>query len=538
MSRYIYLFRPFITLVVLASIITGTAALQQHAQAAAPSTLIVAYAENPTTLDPAIDYDGIGPVLMRAAYESLVSYKGTNPNAIQGVLAISWTANTARTVWVFHLRKGVMFHDGTPVNAAAVQYSIDRILAINQAPAFILGQFMTPKGIKVLDPSTIQFNLTSPAPRLLSAMAAQWGNWIVSPSTLQKHSVKNDWGQAWIAAGHDAGSGPYMLTSYQPNGNITFEKFPGYWRGWSGPHIDRVIITFVLNEATRRSLIEKGGADITENFTPQDMSAMATNPQLKEDTTATLQNETLVATEYGPFASTAARQALSYAFDYSAITDHVLKGLATTAHGVLAAGTYGQNSSLATYPTNLAKARQLLAKAGIKPGTTVTLWDVQGDNVGHDIALVAQGQLDQIGLNVKLQDVDNASFSNVQFSTSPASKRPNLWVLNWYPDYNDPVDWLSPLYHTQVNGYGSANAGLYHNTQVDNLLAQASVTTDDAKRQVLYNQIQQILTWSDPAAVAVCDLHDNIVYRSSIKGYYSNPAYVKTFDFYSMSRSS
>lgn len=499
-------------------------------------TIVVAYNYNPTSLDPGIAYDGLGPLLFRNCYEQLIRLKGSSSTQYEGELATHWTSNAAKTVWTFYLRKGVRFHDGTPFTAEAVHYSIERTLAINQSPAFIMGQFMTANEVKVVDPYTVQFRLKKPAPDLLAAMASQWGNWIVSPAAIKAHTVKNDWGRAWLA-NHDAGSGPYTLKSYVPNSSITMVRFPDYWRGWSGRHINRIVVTFATQEATRRSLIEKGDADITLTFSPQNLRAMAREPQLKEDVTPGVLQEVLVPTVAGPFASPKARLALTYAFDYDAMNKQFLKGFAVQAQGPVAHGIFGHDFALPVPHTDMAKAKQLFAQAGVKPGTRLTAWYISGDLLAREIALITQAQLGQLGFNVQISERDGAAYINAQGappSSEPVSQRPNLWVSNWFPDYSDPIDVITPLYHTRTSSAGAVNMGLYSNHQVDTLLAQAAVTADRARQQQMFNKIQQILTWSDPAAVFISDASNSYVYRATLHGYYSNPIYGYSFDFYPM----
>ena len=497
-------------------------------------TLALAYDAAPASIDPAVAYDGAGPLVLRAPYEALVRMKGTSTTDIEGVLATSWSSDPRKTIWTFQLRHGVLFHDGTPFNAAAVQFNIDRMLAVNQAPAFIIGQFLTPAGIKVLGPYTIQFRLKDPAPRLLYAMASQWGNWMISPTAIMQHTAKNDHAQAWLAS-HEAGTGPYMFSQFVPNQSITLVQFPKYWRGWSGHHVRKVVITYVLQDVSRRSLVEQGGADISMDFTPEDLSALKGNRSVVVDDGYGLITVTLIPTEYGPFADPRARLALEYAFDYNGLIKGLLQGFAHRAQGPVAFATYGHDNSLPIYQTDMAKAKQLLAEAGVKPGTSVSLMYQAQDERQKDIATVAQGQLSQLGLNVQLQPRDGTTYFNALFGTQPIAQRPNLWAGQWYPDYNDAVDWISPLYHSKdASGGGSANGGMYHNAQVDKLLAQATVALDPAQQKRLLARIQEILTVTDPAVVPVAEIPNTTVYRSSLHGYSYNSVYTLTYDFYTM----
>ncbi len=499
-------------------------------------TVVLAYYGSPATIDPAIAYDYAGPPVVRGAYDRLVHMKGTSTSELEGDLATRWSSNAQKTVWTFWLRKGVTFHDGTPFNADAVKFSVQRVLAINSAPAYIYGQFMTAKDVEVVNPYEVRFHLNAPAPRFLYALASQYATWMVSPTAVKKHTVKNDWAQGWLGT-HDAGTGPYMISQYTPAQSAVLVKFPGYWRGWSGPHVSRVIISFVDQDSTRREMLEKGSADISLSFTPEDMLAMAKNPDLVVDSNSIVANWTLIPTEYGPFASKDARLALQYAFDYNAFSNGLMKGFARPAQGPLTHYADGHDNSLPVYKTDLNKARQLFAAAGVKPGTTMTLEYNVADETLKDVALVAQGQLDQLGFKVVLEPRSAATyFNDGLFGTAPVAQRPNLWVGGWSGDYNDAIAWFLPLYNTknQATGAGGANAGVYSNKEVDKLTAQAAVTVNPATRQRLVNRIQHILMVDDPAAVYVAEQTNSTTYRKELHGYYYNTIDILTYDFYAM----
>ncbi|HWE63514.1 MAG TPA: ABC transporter substrate-binding protein, partial [Chloroflexota bacterium] len=249
----------------------ASGASPRAARAAASDTIVMAYGSAPFSIDPAISYDYAGPAIMRTIYEPLVRMQGSSLTNLEGVLATSWSANAGKTVWTFHLRHGVVFHDGTPFNAAAVKFSIQRMEAINQAPAYVFAQFVSPNDVKTPDQYTVQLVLHASAPRLPYALASQYGSFMVSPTAIKAHQVKGDWAQKWIAAGHDAGSGAYSMGQYVPNQFISFDKFPRYWRGWSGHHVSHVVLQWVNSDTTRSEMIQRGDADIANYFTPQDM---------------------------------------------------------------------------------------------------------------------------------------------------------------------------------------------------------------------------------------------------------------------------
>jgi peptide/nickel transport system substrate-binding protein len=187
------------------------------------------------------------------------------------------------------------------------------------------------------------------------------------------------------------------------------------------------------------------------------------------------------------------------------------------------------------YPTDLAKAKALLAKTGVAPGTRMTLWYQAEDEITKDASEVLQAQLSQIGINLSIQAVESTTLTGTFYSNKPASQRPNFIAWYWYPDYNDAGDWLYPQYDSsQVAGAGS-NGGYYKNATVDKLLAQAAATVDPAARSALYMKVQQVLV-ADPPAIWLADLPETTAVRQSLHGYVLNPAYTDSFDYYALSK--
>lgn len=500
-----------------------------HPAAAPADTVIVAAAEAPVDMDPATSYDSQAAAVLRGEYESLVALRGSSTTDIVGALAQSWTANAAHSVYTFHLRHGVTFHDGTPFTAEAVRASYARELTLNQGPAFIIGQFVTPKGIKVLDPYTVEFDLTAPSTVFLQAMTSVWGTHIISPTAIKQHPKDL---HTWLQS-HDAGTGSYMLSSIVPGQSYSLVRYPQYWGGWSGHHAARVLVRIVTADATRRELVSRGDADIANQLTAEDMQALARDPGLDATPRYGARNLSLVMDVYGPLASTAARQAMLYAFDYTAFTKDLLHGYGRQAQGPMPRTMSGHNDSLLLYPTDLTRAAALLKQAGVARGTKLTLWYQAEDETTKYAAEVMQGQLAQLGLSLSVQAVSSTTLTGTYYSNKPAAQRPNFIAWYWYPDYNDAGDWLFPQYDSsQVAGAGS-NGGYYRNHTVDTLLEQAAKTVDTAARIALYKRAQQALV-ADPPAVWLADLPETTAVRRALHGYVFNAAYTDTYDYYAM----
>jgi peptide/nickel transport system substrate-binding protein len=177
-----------------------------------PKIVTYAVLSEMVTLDPSTEFSNSIMVLCNV-YEPLIWYQPWQSPPFVPALATSWESSDNSQTWIFHLRQGVKFHDGTPFNATAVKYSIERTIALGQGAAFI---WAIVKEIKVVDTYTVQFNLSSPTPLDVVA-SASYGAWIMSPNVanVAKQAGYTN-ASAWFNAGHDDGSGPYMVSKWDP----------------------------------------------------------------------------------------------------------------------------------------------------------------------------------------------------------------------------------------------------------------------------------------------------------------------------------
>ncbi|MCB0075229.1 MAG: hypothetical protein KDE20_27420, partial [Caldilineaceae bacterium] len=189
------------------------------ADSAAASTsgnLVATYAHGGTfpDLDPSSSYSNDNVVLSNV-YETLTFYNPPGSAETLGPkLAVAWEASDDATEWTFTLREGVTFHDGTPFNADAVKFSLERTKELGLGAAFILDPI---ESIEAVDDLTVRFTLSYPAPLDL-ILSSGYGAWMLSPSAADKDN-------AWFNAGNDAGTGPYTITAYDPSARAVVDAY-------------------------------------------------------------------------------------------------------------------------------------------------------------------------------------------------------------------------------------------------------------------------------------------------------------------------
>jgi peptide/nickel transport system substrate-binding protein len=524
----------------LAAPLAGTLGAPAPVQAQAdPATLTIAMNGTPSDLDPHSAYDYRSAIALRGPYEQLIALKGSATDEYEGLIAESWESNADKSVWTFRIRPGVTFHDGTPVDAEAVRASFERFLTLAIGPYTALLRFVPdPSRITAPDPMTVVFDCGKPQPLFESYLTSQYGPIVMNTKAAMAQEVDGDLGHGWAMTNQEGlGTGPYRIVAFEPGQQLEMERYEGYWRGWEGNHFQRVVIRVVPENETRRQLIESGDVDIVDNLTPEALQAMEQNPDLVVDKSYSAEVDYLMLTVAGPLATPEARQALCYAFPYDEVVQGVYKGYGKRAIGPVAEVVRGHDPATFTYPTDLAKARELLAAAGVPEGTEVTLMQESGDENVKTAVQLFQANLTEIGLSLNVTTVDLATFTATVFGDAPAEERPMVMPWFWWPDYNDAWNHLYPQISCEAWGSKGTNSGYYCNGRVGELLNASRDEPDPAKYQAALSEIQQIVTRDDPAAIYYLQRQWTTILRKQIQGFVFNPINIGTYDFYRLSRS-
>jgi peptide/nickel transport system substrate-binding protein len=507
------------------------------AQEGSSGTLQVLLTAGTEDIDPHYSYSTLSSTVALMVYEMLLILKGDSADEFEPMLAESWEASEDQSTYTFKLFPDVMFQDGTPANAQAVKDSYTRWIELEGSPVNVITRFCdSPDKMEVVDDTTLRFNLGSPQPLFLAAMASAYGPSVISPTAIAENATKEDpYAHEWAKASA-VGSGPYTLESNSLNEGLVLKKFDGYHRGWEGNHFDQIIFRVVPEDGTRRQLLERGEADAAAfNLTFEAVEAMRSNPDLQVveyPTTAVswvIMNAPRLLTKE-------VRQGLSYAFPYDDVINEVFKGLMKRS-GPIADSVRGYDPDVFLYQTDLDKAKELILAGGFKEGDVFEYMVDSTLESEQVIAQLFQANLQQMGFDLELVSVDYATLEATVFGDAPPEERPHMIAgWGWWPDYNDPWNQLWPNFTEANVGGGGSNAGGWVNERFEEIMAEAEHFENEEQLDELMKEAQNILTEQDPPVIYYGQVVRYTVLGADIQGFVPNPLYLDSFNIYGMSR--
>jgi peptide/nickel transport system substrate-binding protein len=489
--------------------------------AQAAKVLRIAVSETRDPLDPAVYYGTSDMIIPFNTQETLVRYKmGTYE--IEPLLADSWEVKDGGKAVAFKIRDGVKYIDGTKFNAESVKFEIERAIKINQGPGWMLTDFIDQ--VVVDGEQRLTLNLKRKVPGYLHYLAGAWAIRFQSPAAYKANEKDGDLGKAW-AVTNTAGTAPYRIESYEKESRVVLVKNDGYWGGWKGNHIERVIINVIKEPATLRLQLEAGDRDVVfVPLKPADYAALGKNPNvvLGQYPSGTHYLMTLKCNQ-PPTDNKLVRQALSYAFNYDQVIGKIYGGNGQRI-GPLSLGLEGDSPSLHThYRFNLEKAKELLAQAGYPKGG-LKLKGISRP-VDPNLRLVFElFQSDLKKLNVDLEVVELAGAPWREQWRDPKADW-NMLAHYWTPDSIEAGGAVFPLY--KCEGYlepGASNWTRLCNKKADELFQKTIEEADAKKRIANMQQVAQILLDEAPV-VWMFWIKDVWPYRKTIKNFRYNGYY-------------
>jgi len=536
-----------------------------------PDTFVVATIGGPETLDPAAAYDSASGEVLQMVYETLIYYVGESTTEYEGILADEWEVSADGMTYRFHIRDGIYFHNGNELTPEDVEYSIERSLVQDYvgAPTWMLYEPLLGIGtsshlddgslrplsdltsvVEVVDGNWVEFYLATPYEPFLQILCGWWGG-IVDEDWCIEHG---DWdgtqasyeelngpeANAWPLDLITNGTGPFELEYWEKAVEVSMVRNDNYWG--EPANFERFIIKDVQEWTTRKLMLEDGAVDYAyvptlnyaemegaENITAyEDLPLVQCegfffNYEISADS-AFIGSGQLdgqgIPTNF--FTDEDVRKGFTYCFDWEAYIDEAMMGYGVQPASPVVKGLSYYNEDLDTlYSHDAAKAEEHF-KAAFggelwEKGFTMTL----AYNSGNDTRKVACEIL-----------ADNINALNPKFHVTAA---PQEWTsygaqmyaqilpcfqVGWIPDFFDAHNFIYTWMHE--GGYW-AYFQSYNNPEATDLIEEAIVSTDSARRQEIYDELAQIY-YDDCPGILLVQPTGNRYFQDWVKGFYFNPA--------------
>ncbi len=439
--------------------------------------VVIGVTDKITDLDPANAYDFFTWEVLSNIMAGLVKYD-PDTGKIVGDLATDWEVQDNGSVWIFHLRQDAKFADGTPCTAHDVVRSIERVMNIKGDPSWLVTDFV--ESVEALDNYTVKFTLKTPASYFLAVVATP-PYFPVHPN-YPDNEIASDavWG----------GCGPYMIQDWKRDEQLVLVPNPYYYG--EKPKNDKVVIKFYSNAQALRLALENGEIDVAwRTLNPQDIQDLKDKGYNVMEIPGLYIRYVVIKTDQPPTDNVLVRRALAAAIDREEIAQRVYQGTVVPLYSLVPAGMWSHIDAFKKYGDgNITLAQELLTQAGYSQDNKleIDLWYTPthyGDTEAQ-LAAVLKEQWEATGMiTVNIHSSEWAQYveqlSQGQFMVS---------LLGWYPDYLDPDNYLTPFLKAPANSWTGTG---YNNTQVNELLTQASQLTDQAQREQIYIQVQEIL---------------------------------------------
>ncbi|MFN8495300.1 MAG: ABC transporter substrate-binding protein [Caldilineaceae bacterium] len=478
------------------------------------------------SLDPAVAYEFSGIQAEGSIYETLVSLEPGQPG-VKPLLAEKWDVKDNGDKWTitFHLNAKATFADGKPVTADDVVYSWSRSLDLNKSPAFLLKDIVqvTKESMKAVDPQTFEVSFPKTiGPQLFLSVISSTVAAVVEKAVVDANKG-DDMGSTWLND-HSAGSGAYMLNKWEREVAITLDANPKYWG--TAPKIKRVLMQNMKEAANRQAAIETGDADIVQDLGPEQKKALDGNADVK---LVTANNTQLIYlglnAKKPPLDNPDVREAIRYAINYDEIIA-LTAGDAKLVQEVIPDGFLGHTGQN-PFKQDIAKAKELLAKAGVKEGTEIEALVPSNFPAGPidfpTLAAKVQSDLEKAGLKLNLKQLQVSELLK-QYRAQEAQ----FTFILWGPDYPDPDANARPFSDYAIKSIAYRNG--WENKDIPALAQKGAAAVTDEERVKTYAEFTERMLHEGPYAVLYQPLRTYAL-RSNIDGFIFDPADTPSITF-------
>jgi len=468
--------RRLVALAFAVALVAGSLLPAGPAAAAPRGQLVAALDSDRETLDPHQATGTIDYMVLMHVFDHLIA---RNPESMKlvGGLAESWKFVDDNT-WDFRIRKGVKFHNGEPLNADAVKFSIERVLDPAQK-SYLRDRFKGITQVQVTDEYGVRLKTEKPNPVLLERLT----NLAILPPKYVKEK-----GDAFIAK-NPVGTGPYHFVEWVRGQRLVVEAHPGYWG--PEPAVKTLVFRPILDVGTAIAEMLAGGVDFIRLVPPDQISLVEASGKAYITTAPIirvifLNFDVAGRAGAGPVQNIKVRQAISHAIDVDGIIQHVLGGRGLRVGTIVNPMKFGYDASIKPVAYDPARARQLLSEAGQAGGMKLDFMTYSGSIIAsRQVGDAVSGYLAKVGIQTNRQHIEDIGLSS---NLERTGKLKDIYLGSWGSWSVFDADMiLYPRFH-------SSEAFAYaHDPKLDQWLDVGRNTVDPRKRMDVYSQVQRYI---------------------------------------------
>lgn len=481
-------------------------------------------------------------------FDTLVTTVSTEDGGyeLEPGLAESWEISKDGKTYSMHLRQGVKFTNGEEVTSDDVLYTVDSMLDPERAALnsswmdMIVGaqdvldgkaESVEGKGIIIHDDYNFDIVLNDSYAPFLATLSVP--GWSILNREACEAADEEGGGPANTVFGAEPeatiGSGPFILKEWVLNDYIYLEANEDYWRG--APEIDGILIKVVPDAETEKMLFDSGQIDIFDLDNARHLIPEYTESDKWKDN---IVSKITLGTSYlsineniEPFDDVRVRKALQMAIDRDTIREEMYEGTGENANGIYPPGLTGYNENLEEIPYDPEAAKELLAEAGYADGFDMTITQTADDSSTLELNEIIQAQLAEIGVNVTIEQMDEASWYDIR-----ATGELPMYMSTWYGDFNDPDNFIYTFFASSNNKSRSFN---YSNTDAIKRIEAARHITDEEERIKEYQDLEKLVIQDDAAWIPLFHAEKIRVVQDRVKEFVPHWAGWGDCSYYSVS---
>lgn len=494
----------------------GAAETAEVASAEQENQVIIAYASDTDSLDPANVYETYTRLIFSGMYETLFKFEDESSAATPFLVDAYEVSEDGLTVSMT-LKEGITFASGNPMTAEDVAFSIIRVINMKGNPSSLID---TVENVEAIDELTVEFTLTQPDSALTAKLC--YASFAITDSAVvienggvcTEDAALEDEASAYLNE-NSAGSGPYVMESYQANVETVLVKNENYWG--EEAKLDKIILKDIPDANTQRMMLVSGDADIAFNLNADTVTQLVGNEELEIITAPTKTMAFLFMNMDeelgGPVADPLVQEAIRYALDYDGYKYIIGEGTVTPL-SFIQVGFLGCLGEREEGFRDLEKAKELLAQAGYPDGFTIDfpVTDLIPEGIAlTDLAQKIKSDLAEVGITLEIEPSTWAGGYGDQYRNGEIG----FSVMYWSPDYNDPVVQLKFLPGQMVGERVNWAAG--SEPELEALYSEILATTDEENKVALLEQVQEYTSEFGPY-IPIAQYPTNVVIDANLKG--------------------